>query len=288
MNKPRALLIHNPTAGVQNQAKIKELLLKSFHPIYDLTYVQTQSAQHFNEVVNGADFEESNIVLACGGDGTINTIAAKVFNTHKVLGILPTGSGNGLAKSIGFNSLQASIEAVLAQKEIKIDVLQINGNPSFNVSGIGFDAHVAKLFEKEIRRGFWTYLRIVLKEMRHKSLHMKIDCDGLKMEGDYWLLSIANSNQWGNNIYINPAGSLQDGVFELVAIERLYWYEIPKLLFLLLQKQIHQHPKVHVLSGKRANIEVSNAPLHLDGDYFGNIKERVQVDIEPAKLRIFA
>ena len=284
----KAFLIHNPISGVQNAEKIKLQLLNEFEPIFDLSYQQTKSSQHFNELLDSKEFEEASVILVCGGDGTVNVVAASVAEQAKILGILPAGSGNGLAKSLGIQSLKQGIFKVKNQVKTQIDILKINDQYSFNVSGIGFDAHVASLFEKASKRGFFTYLRIVLKELRHKSFQMSIRCDDSHLVGDLWLLSIANSNQWGNNIYINPMGSLQDEVFELVGIEKLYLYEVPKFLYLLLRKRVQTHPKVHILTGKEAHIRVNNAPLHIDGDYHGNIKEEVHVSIHPLKLRIFA
>lgn len=287
LNKTSALIIHNPISGTQNPDVVKRKLINQLSDNFLLKYLRTDSQAHFKEILISKEFTKSEVILVCGGDGTINAAASAAIELDKDFGILPAGSGNGLAKSLGINSLDIGIKRIKAGNKEKIDCLNVNNNLSFNVSGIGFDAHVASLFEKVKKRGFWTYFRIILKEYKHRSHEIEIECNGSKHHGLFWLLSIANSNQWGNDVYINPKGSLTDGKFELIGMEKLHWFEVPKLMFYLLRHKINKHPRVHVYSAKDAVIRVKNAPLHIDGDYYGNIKEHVDVKVYSKKLIVF-
>jgi len=203
------------------------------------------------------------------------------------LGIVPTGSGNGLANTLGITSITKALEVISQKRTVQIDSLLVNNEFSINVSGLGFDAHVAHLFSKEIKRGFWKYLQIVMKEFKHKSYEIEIDCEGKQLKKNCLLVSIANSNQWGNNIKINPHSSVTDGTFEIIALEKMYYWHIPKLLFYLLNQKVDQHNKVHVISGKQAKIKANNVPLHIDGDYHGNITTEVNINLIPQSINVF-
>ena len=282
----KALIIHNPIAGTQNPESLKQKVCNALDDKYIVNHIFTKSANHADEICIGNDFHNADVVIACGGDGTVNQIAKYCVKSQKKMAIIPIGSGNGLSRSLGIQTVVQSLNNLKKGNFEFIDVVRINNDLSFNVAGLGFDAHVSKLFARVKKRGFLTYIKIVLKELRHRSYEMEIAANGEQVKSLFWLLSIANSNQWGNNIIINPVSSVQDNQFELIGIQKLELYQVPKFLYYLLRNRINLHPSVTIIAANKAEIKVSNAPLHIDGDYVENVKEKIEVEIHTSKLQL--
>lgn len=288
----KVLIIHNPGSGTNDIKAVQNQLVAKLETIFKLDYQITQSFDHLISLCQPASVSQYDFIIACGGDGTINAVGKHLTQQPIPLGIIPSGSGNGLANSLGITSIEKAINTIISQQTTCIDTLLItNGTsqPEFglNVSGIGFDAHVAQLFSEEKKRGFWKYLQIVIKEFKNKSYRVKIVTEDKTIEIDSLLVSIANSNQWGNHIKINPNSSLTDGTFELICLEQLDYWHIPKLIRSLYKGTLEKHKKVHIFTSKNAKIYASHAPLHIDGDYIGNVKTHVTIEILPKSLAVF-
>lgn len=284
----KALIIHNPKSGTTKADKIKAMVLEKLSPYFDINYQLNHSYEEFKSLLSTDNFNQYQIVIAIGGDGTINAIAKELIKSNAVLGIIPTGSGNGFANTLGISSIPKAIAIITKGNQKKVDAVLINNQLSFNVSGIGFDAEVAQSFGKHRKRGFIKYLKIILTEYKHKSYPIKITANGETTESLFLFLSIANSNQWGNNIIINPNSSLTDGIFELIGLKKMSIIGLPKLLYYILKGKLIKHPKAFHISASHAIIEVKNAPLHIDGDYFGNTTETITVQSIPNALKIIS
>jgi len=282
----RVVIIHNPSSGILPVEKLSQQIQEKLSSSYDIEYHISQSFMDLKEYLEKAILTKPFAIIACGGDGTINTIAAKLVNSPIKLGIIPSGSGNGFAKTLGITSIQTAIEKLILGNIKNIDTLMINNQFCCNVAGIGFDAHVAGLFAKEKKRGFWKYLKIVITEYRNKSYPIKIVTPLTTIEKNVLLTSIANSNQWGNNVIINPKGTLTDGKFELICIEPLHFWQIPQVVWCLFQHKIHQHKKVTILETSEATIFADNLPLQIDGEYMGQVSEKIIISLLPASLQI--
>ncbi len=283
----KAIVIHNPGSGVKPVDQIKQKVENALKDHFDLQYEITSSFNHLQELVSPTHLKEFDAVFVCGGDGTVNVVAKNLCDTGIPVGIIPTGSGNGLANSLQLASVDIALQRIVQQESTVIDTLNINGHFSVNVSGLGFDAHIADLFSREKKRGFLKYLKLVIQEFKNKSYWVVIDTDEHHLNTDCLLVSIANSNQWGNNIKINPNSSLTDGTFEIICLEKIYYWHIPKLIYLLMNGRVNQHSKVHIFTCNKAQIKARNAPLHIDGDYAGNVKESVYAAIVPQNLTVF-
>lgn len=283
----KAIVIHNPGSGTRSVKTIQAKVESALKDHFSLDYQITESFQHLKELVVPENLKRFDAVFVCGGDGTVNVVAKNLCQTNIPLGIVPTGSGNGLANSLELSSIDIALQKMVLQKTSTIDTLDINGHFSVNVSGIGFDAHIADLFSREKKRGFLKYLKLVIQEFKNKSYWVVIDTKKEHLNTDCLFVSIANSNQWGNNIKINPDSSLTDGTFEIICLEKIYYWHIPKLIYLLMKGRINQHSKVHIYAGNHAIIKARNAPLHIDGDYIGNVKDEVNVSIQTNNLMVY-
>ncbi len=282
----KLILIHNPGAGVYNKSALKQLLSNQLSPYFEYTYEVSQNYTDFINKIDLAILQKPSIIAICGGDGSISSAAKKIINTQILLGIIPSGSGNGFANSLGITNIKLACIALIKCKHITVDTLSINEKICINVSGVGFDAHVSSLFAKETKRGFFKYLKIVLREFRQKDYKVSIQAEGQKIEKNVLFLSIANSNQWGNQIKINPNANMQDGKFEIIALEQISFWEIFKFIYYLLTNKAHTYPKVTFISTKNAIIEVVDAPLHIDGEYMGNINKLLTVKMFEKKLNV--
>lgn len=282
----RVVIIHNPSSGLLSVEKLSSEIKEKLSSFYDIEYYISQSFLDMKEYLEKAISTNPFAIIACGGDGTINTIAAKLVNSSIKLGIIPSGSGNGFAKTLGINSIETAIEKLILGNVKNIDTLLVNNQFCCNVAGIGFDAHVAGLFAKEKKRGFWKYFKIVITEYRNKSYPIKIITPQTNIEKKVLLTSIANSNQWGNNVIINPNGNLTDGKFELICIEPLHFWEIPKVIWYLYLHKINQHKKVTIIEAEEATLFLDNVPLQIDGEYIGEVSEKIIISLLPASLQI--
>jgi diacylglycerol kinase (ATP) len=144
--------------------------------------------------------------VAVGGDGTVNEIASAIVGSSTALGVVPFGSGNGLARFLKIPMDTArSIKTLSAFKVETIDSGRMNGMPFFNMAGMGFDAHIAEVFSHGKTRGFITYIKSTFQEIvRYKPQLYRIDIDGVMYEREAFIISIANSSQWGNNVHVSP------------------------------------------------------------------------------------
>jgi len=280
------VIIHNPSSGVLPVEQIRKIILEKLSSTYTIDYHVTKSFEDLKDYCEKAIFKNPYAIIACGGDGTINMVASKLINSNIKLGIIPSGSGNGFAKTLGLTSIKTALDKLIDGKVQKIDTLEVNNQFCCNVAGIGFDAHVAGLFANEKKRGFWKYLKIVIKEYHNKSYPIKIIANQRTFQKNVLLTSIANSNQWGNNVFINPKGTLTDGKFELICLEPLHFWEIPKVVLYLFKHKIHLHKKATIITTAQAEIFASNVPLQIDGEYMGLVPEKISISLLPASLQI--
>jgi len=223
-----------------------------------------------------ADFGVTDLVV-CGGDGTVNLAASAVAHTSTNLGIIPVGSGNGLARtaSIPLNPAKA-FEVVLKGKLQTTDAFDVNGSFACMLSGIGLDAEVAERFSHSHRRGLITYTtQALIQFFKTQPVQFEIEIDGFRFFTDAFFISIANSNQFGNNVTIAPLASLSDGLLDVIIVQKMPKATLP---FALLGQLRHNHHmknwaekigKQSILYFQTPEITIGNprhAPMHVDGD----------------------
>src|SRR5690606_300534 len=175
--------------------------------------------------------EGFDVVVAVGGDGTLNQVANGLKHSQTAMGIIPMGSGNGLARHLGIPlRTPQAIHHLNRMPARKMDTLLMNGKTFVNMAGTGFDAHIGHLFATAGSRGFRTYAQITIKELlNYKPQGYEIELDGKKLTEEAFLISFANGSQWGNNAIIAPHASVSDGLIDLSLMRPFKWHQVPSL-----------------------------------------------------------
>lgn len=276
--KRRLLYIINPIAGTGSRSSLRELIEQRMKQA-DVSYELTNSSKEGDYQPLAQQIQEQQItdVIIAGGDGTVSQVIAGLRHTRVNFGILPCGSGNGLARAAKIPlSMQAALELVINGESKQTDGFLINDQFACMLCGLGFDATVAHSFAQQPGRGLYTYAKEVLRhfgQARPFTFHVQIDQTTIHTEA--FLISVANGNQYGNNFTIAPNAKLDDQLLDIVLITKqsklsLIWETIRQLTG---QHPIVQpHPdnatlKVIYWQVKELSIEnLGNAPLHIDGD----------------------
>jgi len=248
----------------------------------------TEYIGHASEIAEEASGKNFDIIVAVGGDGTINEIATKVMQQHKILGIIPFGSGNGLARflKIPMNTVKA-IEVINHQHTLLIDTGKFNDKHFFNMAGMGFDAHISSVFAGNKSRGLTGYLRLGLKEvLDYKAQVYHLNIDGVDYVKKAFVISLANSSQYGNNAHISPAASITDGLLDVCIVKEFPMYKLPLLGYEMVRGITNRSDLVEIIRGKQIKITRENDDaIHIDGEPFFMGKE-IAASIAPLSLKI--
>ncbi|MHA8055175.1 diacylglycerol/lipid kinase family protein [Aquirufa nivalisilvae] len=277
--------IYNPNSGSKSNASKKQMLQK-LEKIENSQVHLTQYAGHAHDLALKAVQNGAQKVVAIGGDGTIHEIASALIGTNTALGIIPIGSGNGLARHLGIHlSFSKALQQVIQGNEILIDVAFWNQDAFFCTAGIGFDAEVAHQFAKGEKRGLINYIRSSFKSvLQYQSIQI-LQKD--ETREDVFSMTFANANQFGNNAFISPYSNLQDGNFEVVKVEPLTIWESAQLGISLFLKNISQHKKVSIQSYQRYDFSVPIGTLyHMDGENLQTKELHHTIKIIPKFLRV--
>ncbi|MBD5234055.1 MAG: diacylglycerol kinase family lipid kinase [Bacteroidales bacterium] len=285
------LLIVNPASGVVSKHKLVPLichLLREKGIDYDIVF--TKAPGHGHELAREASAKGYGAVIACGGDGTVNEIASGLTGTDTVLGIIPTGSGNGLARHVGIPiDLARSISIIAAGNTVKADYGMANGNPFFCTFGVGFDAAVSERCAREKRRGILMYLRNVINEyIKFRPEEYTIEVDGKVITERAFLVVCCNASQYGNNAFIAPTASITDGELDVTIVHtgNLIAQAIAGLD--ILTGLIRRNAFVDVFRASSLKIKrKSEGSGHVDGDAV-KLPEEIEVVCCPAALNLFA
>lgn len=282
------MFIINPVSGGKRKDQVPDLIQKNLDTsLFEPTIVFTEGAMHASDLARGA-VGRYQYVIAVGGDGTVNEIASAIVGTDTALGILPFGSGNGLARFLGIPMDIADAIKTLNEERVEaIDSAKLNGQCFFNMAGMGFDAHISEVFSHDKTRGFGAYIRSSLREIvNYKSDTYHIDIDGVTYVREAFMLSIANSSQYGNNAHVSPCASVQDGWLDVCIIKPFPLYRFPEMGIRMFAKTAHKSKYVEIIQGKHISIKRSkDAPVHLDGEpqIMGT---DVEINIVPQSLKI--
>lgn len=238
--RKKVLAIINPISGGKQKQHLPELLRKHInHQQIDLTIEFSQSGEHLKVLAQQAVKQQYHAVIAAGGDGTINAIAAQLINTQVALGIIPLGSGNGFANALKIPcSILQAVAIINRFNSQKIDGGQINQHYFINVAGTGFDASIGYAFNRLSKRGLITYTKLVISQIfKFKSMPLKITCNQqTHAYQQVFLATVGNGSQYGNNVYITPNAKLNDGLLNLTVIEKLNFIRAIKLIYAVLSK----------------------------------------------------
>ena len=262
--------ILNPISGTISKAGVPELIDNTIDKdIYDYQLVFTERAGHATEIAAAEVAKGTDIVVAVGGDGTVNEVGRALVHTNTALAILPCGSGNGLARHLMLPmNLKKSIETINKGVIHDLDYGVINDIPFFCTCGIGFDAFVSMKFAEAGKRGPITYVENVLRDgLRYKPETYTItDESGTKMRKAF-LISCANASQYGNNAYIAPHASMADGILDIIIMEPFDMFDAPQISMDLFSKTIENNSKIKMLKSSRILVKrQKEGYIHYDGD----------------------
>ncbi len=267
--KTKVLFIINPVAGGKTKERLPALIDQHLDTNrFDSAIAYTQKVNHAREIAHEA-VGNYGVVVAVGGDGTINEIGSSLAGTDTALGIIPCGSGNGLARfmAVPMDAGQA-IQALNAYHTEIIDGAKLNGQWFFNMAGMGFDAHISEVFSHQKGRGFGTYFRSSVKEITgYQSQQYQIEIDGKVYEREAFMLSFANSSQYGNNAHVAPHASVQDGLLDVCIIKPFPLWRFPEMGLRMFNRTADQSKYVEIIKGKYIAVKRSGpGPIHLDGE----------------------
>ena len=221
-DKKKIVFVVNPISGTQSKkAILKWIDERMDQSIYDYSIVKTEYAGHATQIAASAVENKIDVVVAIGGDGTINEIARSLVHSETALGIIPCGSGNGLARHLRIPmEPKAAIDIINQGNRLSIDYGKINNIPFFCTCGVGFDAFVSLKFADSGKRGLLTYLENTLHEsLTYKPETYEIENEEGTMKYKAFLIACGNASQYGNNAYITPQASLTDGLMDVTIME---------------------------------------------------------------------
>jgi diacylglycerol kinase (ATP) len=288
----KILFFVNPIAGTKSKLQLEKQIIKRCEDenlAFEILFTSKDGAYDFlkERIAN----EGITDIVICGGDGSISPVISSLLNTDVTIGIVPRGSGNGLARTARIpKSVDKALDIIVKGNASRVDAFKINDRLSCHVCGLGFDALVAHEFSKQRTRGLSTYTRETLKHFFSiKPYAFSIEIEGKHFKTDAFLLCIANSNQFGNNFKIAPKASICDGLLDIVILKKTSKIQIvvafvKQILFgqvgSISTKKLKENSLLYF---QTQSIKIENsdlAPLHIDGDPT-ETSRRFSIDILP-------
>jgi diacylglycerol kinase (ATP) len=255
---------------------------------WDAAVVSTERPRHATELARRAVDEGCTLVVAIGGDGTMNEVASALVDTPVSFGLIPCGSGNGLGRHLGIRRPgRGAFQTLLTGRSLAIDTGMVNTDPFFCVAGTGFEALIASRFASLTSRGFSGYLRTSVQAWRtyrpeRYTLHHATGHDRVEA----FTLAISNSSQYGNNAFIAPGASVSDGQLNLTAVPRVGLHNAVPLLWRLFRGSLYRVASVQRWQGERFIIERERPGwIHTDGEPRAEVS-RLEITVRPRSLRI--
>ena len=266
----KVFFIINKYSGTGFRPALEGLIVSQCDDLnLECTIEFTQDRGHATELAKKASSTGFKRVFAVGGDGTVNEVAQGLVNTTTCMGIIPKGSGNGLARHLGIPmSIKKSLEILKSEQTIDMDTILFNKKLSVNVCGIGFDGHVAGLFGKNGKRGLLGYIKLVTKEFfSFKEFAVDMLADGKTFQRNAFILAIANSSQFGNNATIAPYASVCDQFMDVCFIKKVPLLQSIGFAVKMFSGKIDTSAFVEIIKAKKISIRFPNAmPYHIDGE----------------------
>lgn len=287
--KQRILFIVNPISGGLDKVFLPNLIDNHLdHDKFDAKIIYTTHNGHAKTLAGEAVSGKTDIIVAVGGDGTINEVAGVLESSNKTMAIVPCGSGNGLARTLGISLDNAKAIAKINQlNTTAIDVGYLNDKKFFNMAGMGFDAHISAHFAKSVKRGLLGYIKSTLKEISsYKPQQYQIIIDGKSINREAFMLSLANSSQYGNNAHISPTASPNDGLLDICVITEFPLWMFPVLGYRMFTKTAETSNYVEIIKAQNFEIIRENeGPVHVDGEPF-LMGKKLTIGINPLALKI--
>ena len=266
----RITVIINPVSGTTSKKRIPELV-NQYIPSdkFEKQFFYTKYQGHAFELANQAVKDNVNCVIAVGGDGTVNEVARALVESSSVLGIVPMGSGNGLARDLFIPmDIRKALEVIRKGNRRTIDYCKANDRIFFCTCGIGFDALVSERFAKRKQRGPFAYMRSVIAEY----LQFTPDTYEIIFENEVlikkaFLVTCANASQYGNNAYIAPQADMNDGMMDVAILSPFSPLDIGNILIQMFTKQMAKNSKTQYYRSKKLTLRRKKPGIiHIDGE----------------------
>jgi len=277
--------IVNPISGGRNKRVLLEKIPRLLPEGASCEILQTERPGHATELARES---EADVVVAVGGDGTVSEVAQGLLGSGRALGILPCGSGDGLALHLGISRRPERAIRTLGRGTLDtMDCGRVDGRPFFCTAGVGLDAIVAWKFAQSPRRGLFTYIAKAWETWKtYRGEDFEIEVDGETLRTRAVIVTIGNANQWGNQARITPLASVSDGLLDVTVVLPFRTVEIPVLAARLLLGKAAGSRRVRSLRGRRVVIRrAEDGPAHYDGDPC-TLGREIVFEVEPAALRV--
>lgn len=290
----RVLVIINPISGTLPKDSIEERVLSKLVPSgFHVEFAETAHAGHGAQLADEASAEGYYAVIAAGGDGTVNEIASSVRGTNTIMGILPYGSGNGLARHL-YTSIDVdhALDIIAKDNPLRCDYGIANGTPFFCTFGLGFDANVSHEFANASTRGLITYLKSVVTEyFKYNPGSYDIEAfDGKKiyrLSVKAFILAVCNASQYGNNAFIAPQASINDGLLDLVIVHQGNPLTRAIAGAELFTGSLDRNVLIETVNAKKITIRHMPGKAHIDGEPI-TVPETIEIECREGDLRLFA
>lgn len=283
----------NPVSGSGNQPINQKFLKKFFdEENYVVIIKKSDYKKHAKILTKSSIAEGAHIIVACGGDGTINEVASCLVNTKIALGIIPLGSGNGLASNLKIpKNIERAIALIKTASVKKIDVGCVNEHYFFSNTGIGIDAQVIRHYENSNERKLISYLKSSLKALwsiKYKN-KIKVEVNGQTIQTYPFLVFISNSNEMGYKISLTPMASLQDGLLDVLIVSKISKLKSLYFGFLILLKKPHLIKEAKSYQSKTIKIYQANHSVYesqIDGEFFTIDSEAINISLLEKSLHV--
>ncbi|HEY1005944.1 MAG TPA: YegS/Rv2252/BmrU family lipid kinase [Sphingobacteriaceae bacterium] len=287
--KRKLLYIVNPISGVNDKGALKKIIEKETrnagfaYGIYPS--VQGGDYAHLYPIIKTEKYTD---VIIAGGDGTINQAIHSLRDQHVQFGIIPCGSGNGLARALKIRlGRRDAVRTLNRLQTVKIDTGAFNGHSFYNMAGIGFDAHISSCFAGIAKRGFQGYVKTAFTEItRYEPESYVIDIDGHRIERTAFMISLANSSQFGNNAHVAPKASLRDGLLDVCIIKPFPLYHFPVMGLHMFTRTADRSRYVEIIKGRDIRITRTHpGAVHVDGEPI-TMGSELEVTVKPLNLEV--
>jgi diacylglycerol kinase (ATP) len=287
--KKKILFIINPISGNnkrENKQQLIEDIIDAKH--FDVNFKYTEYSKHATEIAKQAVNQGVDIVVAVGGDGTVNEVSKALIGSETNFAIVPSGSGNGLGRFLKIPlKTKKAVEVINSGKSFKMDAIKINEEYFVNMAGVGFDAHISHLFSTYGKRGFRSYLKLILKEFfTYTPGKYTLKINGQQITKQAFVISFANSSQFGNNAHIAPLAEINDGLIDVCILKRFPAWKSLYITLLLYSKKLTKSKYYKIIKAREVEIiNDKNLPAHIDGDPIA-FDSNVKISIIPESLNV--
>jgi YegS/Rv2252/BmrU family lipid kinase len=289
MSKKKLVFIVNPVSGTRNKEKIIRLILEKTESRFKPVIKYTRYPGHATKITAKQVKKGITAVIAVGGDGTVNEVASALTDSDTTLGIIPTGSGNGLARHLQIPlNINQALDVILSQTSIRIDYGKINDSCFFCTCGVGFDARIGGKFAESGKRGFITYVKTTVREFfSYKPKTYRLKTPEKKIKKKAFLITFANASQYGNNAYISPDANIRDGLMDICIIAPFPKIRAVGIGIRLFGKTMNKSNYVKVLRASEITLKRKKpGEVHFDGEpsYMG---KKLKIKIVHEGLKVY-